>query len=63
MLGSLQPSPVGIFWSIGSIKYLTNMAANDECPGPILLLACAERDQSGGVETLLAGIITPSLWE
>lgn len=39
------------------------MAANSEHPGPIPLLACVERGQSGGVETLLAGIIAPSIWE
>ena len=39
------------------------MVANSERPGPIPLLACVERGQSGGVETLLAGIIAPSIWE
>lgn len=39
------------------------MAANNECPGPVPLLAGEERGQSGGMETLLAGVIAPSIWE
>ena len=30
---------------------------------PVPLPACAERDLSGGMETLLAGTIAPSAWE
>lgn len=65
MSGSCSPlsSPVGVFQSTGSIQSIINMAANSEHPGPIPLLACVERGQSGGVETLLAGIIAPSIWE
>lgn len=39
------------------------MAANNEGPGRVPLLACAEGGQSGGLESLLAGIIAPSIWE
>ena len=33
--GACSPlsSPVGIFGSVGGVKYVTNMAANGECPG------------------------------